>query len=50
MEFILEDGHKIKLISDEENESLIAEIYDDNGEFLERERIVKEDIYSKLFC
>jgi hypothetical protein len=50
MEFTLEDGYTLKFIQSEDKEMLIVESYDDEGNFLERNRIAKEDLYVKLFC
>lgn len=48
MEFILEDGYKIKITQSEDKETLITEVFDPEGNFLEREKIGKEDLYMKL--
>jgi hypothetical protein len=48
MEFILDDGYIIKLNQSDDEEKLIAESFDPDGNFLERVRINKEDLYTKL--
>ena len=49
MEFILEDGTKMILTKNADNEELIAEMFSKDGEFLERSRFNAEDLYWKLF-
>lgn len=48
MEFILEDGMKI-VVNKDENTMLIAELYNEEGEFLERSRFNPDDLYDMFF-
>lgn len=51
MEFILEDGTKMILTKDDSRtrKELVVEIFNKDGEFLERSRFTSEELYWKFF-
>lgn len=49
MEFKLEDGYIIKIYKDEKEQTLISELYNDEGEFLERTRLSTDDMCEMFF-